>query len=157
MSDSLDQIYNFLAISDRLATSGQPTEAQFADIKTSGFELVINLRTLDTPGAIGHEAEVVKAQGMEYLHIPVVWQSPTSRNLDDFFDALRTSRQRQTFVHCAANMRVSAFMFLYHVTQAKMPRADAEALMHRIWEPNPTWQAFIEQQLTRLGSPADAS
>jgi protein tyrosine phosphatase (PTP) superfamily phosphohydrolase (DUF442 family) len=157
MSAPLEQIYNFVSVSERLATAGQPTESQFADIKASGFAVVINLRTLDTPGAIGHEAELVKAQGMDYIHIPVVWQSPTSRNLDDFLDALRANRGRKAFVHCAANMRVSAFMFLYHVTQEGMPREDAEALMHRIWEPNPTWQAFIGEQLTRLSGPADAS
>jgi protein tyrosine phosphatase (PTP) superfamily phosphohydrolase (DUF442 family) len=88
---------------------------------------------------------------MDYVHIPVIWQSPTSQDLDAFFAALRANRLRKTYVHCAANMRVSAFMFLYHVTQARMPRAEAEALMRRIWEPNPTWQGFIEAQLQRLG------
>ncbi|WP_231871650.1 hypothetical protein, partial [Oleiphilus sp. HI0079] len=32
-SKSLEDIYNYLPISDRLSTSGQPSEAQFALIK----------------------------------------------------------------------------------------------------------------------------
>ena len=146
----LERIHNFLRLREDLASSGQPTEPQFGDIKAAGFEIVINLRTMDTAGAIPHEDEIVRAQGMDYLHLPVVWQAPTSENLDDFFAALRANRGRKTYVHCALNMRVSAFMLLYHVTQEGMSRGDAEAVMHRIWEPNPVWQAFIDAQLARL-------
>jgi len=47
------------------------------------------------------------------------------------------------FVHCAANMRVSAFMYLYRRIYKRIENEDARDL-HQIL-PNETWQKFIEQ------------
>ena len=51
------------------------------------------------------------------------------------------------FVHCAANMRVSAFMFLYRVLYQRTAVADAERDLRAIWEPNEVWSHFIGEQL----------
>jgi len=44
---------------------------------------------------------------------------------------------------------VSAFVMLYRVLRQGVPVAEADATMRHIWEPNPTWQAFIEQHLAQ--------
>jgi len=49
------------------------------------------------------------------------------------------------FVHCAANMRVSAFMYLYRLIHERLSDEQAKSDLHRIWTPNDTWQAFIQQ------------
>jgi hypothetical protein len=56
---------------------------------------------------------------------------------------------KRIWVHCAANMRVSAFVGLYRVQRQSWPVADAFALMHEIWQPDAVWSAFIESQLAK--------
>jgi hypothetical protein len=36
---------------------------------------------------------------------------------------------------------------LYRVSRQGVPVQEADAMMRQIWEPNPTWQAFIDQHL----------
>ena len=46
----LDDKYNYLKLSESIATSGQPSEAQFAEIAQAGYQLVINLAALPDGG-----------------------------------------------------------------------------------------------------------
>jgi hypothetical protein len=48
-------------------------------------------------------------------------------------------------------MRVSAFMFLYRVLRQDVPLEEARATMNQLWEPNATWQKFIDAALAREG------
>jgi protein tyrosine phosphatase (PTP) superfamily phosphohydrolase (DUF442 family) len=148
-SSPLANIYNMLSLADNLGTSGQPTSAQLAAIKEAGYEVVINLATGTTPRDLPHEADVVAAQGMDYIHIPVVWDNPTEADLTRFFDVMKATQDKKCFVHCIANMRVSAFIFLYRVLQQGTPLDEARATMRQIWEPNPIWQKFIDDALAR--------
>ena len=148
-SAPLSAIYNMLPLADDLGTSGQPTSAQLAAIKAAGYEVVINLATGKTPRDLPNEADVVAAQGMEYIHIPVLWENPTEADLARFFEAMEATQGKKRFVHCIANMRVSAFLFLYRVVRQGMPVDEARATMAKIWQPNPIWQQFITAALAR--------
>ena len=147
MTTSLTDIYNFLPIDPRWATAGQPTVAQFPAIKAAGYEVIINLGMPDSPRAVLNEADVVAAQGLDYVAIPVVWEAPTAADLATFFAAMNANQQRKCFVHCIANMRVSAFTFLYRVLVLGVPVDEARQTLHQIWEPNPIWRQFIDEQL----------
>ena len=54
---------------------------------------------------------------------------------------------RPIFVHCAANLRVSAFVFLYRVLCQCVARAEAERVLHAIWQPDEVGNRFIQDQL----------
>ena len=146
---ALQGIRSFIRLSPRLATSGQPTETQFAAIATAGFESVINLALPNSTYALPNERELVAAQGMEYIHIPVVWESPRFEDFARFAAALGDRRERKVFVHCAMNMRVSTFIFLHRTPSTSVPAAEAESDLHRIWEPDETWRTFIAEVPTR--------
>ena len=146
-SSAMANIYNMLSLADNLGTSGQPTSAQLAAIKEAGYEVVINLATGTTPRDLPNEAEMVAAQGMEYIDIPVLWDSPTEADLARFFEVMDATKDKKRFVHCIANMRVSAFMFLYRVLRQGMPLEEARATMRQIWEPNAIWHKFIDAAL----------
>ena len=124
---------------------------QFAAIKAAGYEVIINLGMPDSPRAVVNEAAVVAAQGIDYVAIPVVWEAPTAADLTAFFAAMSAHAEKQRFVHCIANMRVSAFTFLYRVLVLGVPVEEARQSLHQIWEPNPIWQQFIDEQLTAHG------
>ncbi|HEY9707774.1 MAG TPA: protein tyrosine phosphatase family protein [Oculatellaceae cyanobacterium] len=141
----IEHIYNYLKLSDSLATAGQPTEAQLSLIKESGYQVVVNLALPESPNALPHEQAIVESLGMQYIHIPVVWENPTIENVDRFFSVMEAIAERSVFIHCAANMRVSAFMYLYHRIHEGMSDEQAKRDLHRMWTPNDTWQEFIKQ------------
>lgn len=151
MKADLNQIYNFLPVSPVLATSGQPTREQFATIQAAGYAVIINLAADDPPYALADEAEVVRRLELEYIHIPVIWTAPTAENLAAFFAVMERTQDQKRFVHCIANMRVSAFTFLYRVLVEGMEPDEASPLLHQIWQPNPIWTAFIDDELERRG------
>ena len=148
----LSAIYNFLPLADGTGTAGQPTSSQLAAVKAAGYDVVINLATGTTPRDLPNEANVVQGLELAYIHIPVIWDTPTTADLARFFDAMDENQDKKRFVHCIANMRVSAFVFLYRVLRHGVPVEEAQATMNQIWQPNATWQAFIDEALTKGGS-----
>lgn len=141
----IKHIYNYLKLSDSVATAGQPTEAQLSLIKASGYQVVVNLALPESPKALPHEQAIVESLGMQYIHIPVVWENPTLEDVDRFFSVMEAIANQPVFVHCAANMRVSAFMYLYRRLHEGISDEQAKIDLHRIWTPNDTWQKFIKQ------------
>ena len=147
---SIHEIYNFRQVSPNLASSGQPREHQLAAIADAGYDVVINLALHSDPRySLPDEAASVRALGLEYVHIPVQFDSPTESDLDRFFEAMERHASKRIWVHCAANMRVSAFLGLYRVLRQGWPEAQAFALMHEIWQPNAVWSQFISSHLAK--------
>ncbi|MDH4273755.1 MAG: protein tyrosine phosphatase family protein [Gammaproteobacteria bacterium] len=152
-NDLLDDIYNYQPVNDMLATSGQPTEAQLKIIANAGFQVVINLALHnDQRYSLRDEAGSVNGLGMEYIHIPVAWEHPLGSDLQQFFAAMKRSAGKKIFLHCAANMRASAFLGLYRVLEQGMPPDQAFDIMQLIWEPNAVWSGFIDQMLARVSN-----
>ncbi|MBC8142280.1 MAG: protein tyrosine phosphatase family protein [Armatimonadetes bacterium] len=140
-------MYAFFPFSQTLATAGQPTATQFALVRDAGFDTVINLAPEDSTGALADEDLIVENLGMNYVPVPVRWQNPTDADLHRFFAEMDERKQREKlFVHCIANMRVSAFMYLYRVSREGVAEPEARAAMHSIWTPNETWQAFLHAE-----------
>jgi len=149
---STQDIYNFLKISDTIATAGQPTEAEFSIIRDSGYQVVVNLALPESTNALPNEKAVVESQGMQYIHIPVIWERPTLEDFQRFVSVLETKVDKNIFVHCAMNMRVSAFIYLYRRIYQHMSDEDAKKDLHQIWVPNDTWQQFISQVIQHYNS-----
>ena len=151
MESRLSTIVNYLRLPDRTGTAGQPAREQFADIQAAGYTVVINLARPTSTNALPDEREIVTGLGLEYVHIPVVWESPQPGDLDAFFAAMDQRRDKQVFVHCAMNMRVSAFMFLYRVMRQGVPIETARQDLLKIWEPDGVWKRFVDDALARHG------
>ncbi len=143
--DPLEAITNYVKISDHLSTSGQIAYDQIEAIKEAGFEVVVNLAPA-RDDANGLEGFLVVEQGMSYVHIPVSWQNPSQRDLQLFFDVMKANRDRKVFVHCFANMRVSAFVYLYRTLHQDISHEQARADLEKIWKPEELaqWDTFIK-------------
>ena len=50
---------------------------------------------------------------------------------------------RKVWVHCAANMRVSAFVYRYRTEVLGESASVAAEDLRRIWEPTGVWRAFL--------------
>ncbi|MCH1460646.1 MAG: protein tyrosine phosphatase family protein, partial [Luminiphilus sp.] len=122
-------------------------EAQFSLVKEAGYTTVINLAPESHENALGNEDEILERMGIRYIHLPVVFTNPTREDFDRFVDALESCDDDRIWVHCAANMRVSAFVFKYRTERLGWSSHEAETDLHRIWEPGKVmgvWQTFID-------------
>lgn len=150
--DSLNHIRNFLRIDERLATSGMPQPDDFAALRQAGFEVVINLALPTSDNALPNEGELVSAQGMTYVHIPVQFDAPQLADFERFTRVMDACAGQRVFVHCAANMRVSAFVFLHRLRHGA-DRATAESDLKKIWQPDGVWLEFMNRKLAEIKQP----
>ena len=141
--DVIESIPNYRRLSERVGTGGQPTPEQVAALGSAGYEVLVNLRpAADTPP---EEAALARAQGMTYVHIPVIWADPRVEDAEQFFAAMEQHRERRVFVHCAVNYRVSAFMYLYRVLKEEMAVEAARGDLLDVWTPDERWQLFLDE------------
>jgi protein tyrosine phosphatase (PTP) superfamily phosphohydrolase (DUF442 family) len=142
---AITDIRNFVPIDERLGTAGQPTEEQLRDVAGDGYAAVVNLGLLDPKYCLADEAGLVASLGMRYTHIPVTFDAPAVDDFRAFVAAMDALEGEKTFVHCAANYRVSAFVALWGELRRGWPRARADEIARRLWTPNETWLAFLER------------
>jgi uncharacterized protein (TIGR01244 family) len=147
--NALEHIRNFLRIDDQLATSGMPQPADFAALRQASFDVVINLALPTSDNALPNEGELVSAQGMTYVHIPVKFDAPQPADFEQFTRVMDACAGQRVFVHCAANMRVSAFVFLHRVRHGA-DRTAVESDLTRIWQPDGVWRDFMNQRLAEM-------
>jgi len=150
---SADEIYNARVVDDRLITSGQPTEDQLRDAAADGIDTVVNLAPHDSENALPDEAGLVRALGMTYHYLPVVWTNPTEADFAAFEQVMtELPPASRTLVHCAANFRVSAFYGLFAMKHLGWSAEQAEAFRAPIWSGSdyPVWEAFISQMQRQL-------
>jgi len=147
----LTDIYNFLPLSESLFTGGMPKADQLIDAAKQGVKVVINLAPHDVPHALPDEAELVDSLGMQYINIPVNWNTPTKDGLNKFMDAMDEHEARKVLVHCEANFRASAFVSMYRILREGWKPDEALEVMHKIWDEDayPVWKMFIEDMLKR--------
>jgi len=144
-----EEIRNFLRLSEKLFTGGMPNAEQLEDASRQGVQVVINLALHEVPTAIPEEEKLVTSLGMTYINIPVVWNNPTSENLNQFLDAMDAYGEEKVLVHCEANYRATAFPALYRILRLGWKPDDALGAMHQIWneEKYPVWKRFIEESI----------
>lgn len=143
----LEDIYNYLPISDKVSTSGQPTEDEFKLIKQAGFRHVINLAPHNAENSLKDEASTLADLGLYYRHIPVNFFKPSLENFKEFERALSDIGDEKVWVHCAANMRVSAFMYKYRTQCLNEEEVVARERLHKIWVPVGVWKPFIDSAI----------
>lgn len=130
----LETIRNFQQVSETLASAGQIGYEQIPLLEEQGYDVVVNLAVADEERN-GREGFLVAEAGLTYVHIPVDWNAPTLADLEMFFDVMEANEGRKVFVHCFANMRASAFVYLYRTLVEGVPEEDARATMDEVWDP----------------------
>lgn len=141
--DAIESVFNYLPIDGRLCTSGQPTEQQFANIQGAEYTQVINLAPHATENALSDEASLLAKLGLRYIHIQVDFKNPTEKDFEQFASTMQAIAQEKVWVHCAANMRVSAFLYRYRCAVLGADPDTARRYLEKIWEPFGVWKDFI--------------
>ncbi|MEM7077624.1 MAG: protein tyrosine phosphatase family protein [Pseudomonadota bacterium] len=140
---NVSDIYNFEQLRDNVSTSGQPRAEEFASLRAHGVDAVINLALPTSDNALDNEGSLVTNLGMSYHQIPVDFAAPTEDELRVFGALLDGLAHKNVHVHCAMNLRVSAFMFRY-LTERGVDDAAATTVIMRRWLPkmDAVWRAF---------------
>lgn len=145
VKSSMMDAVNTFQVFDWLWTSGQLSEGDVRALPGLGFGVLINLALPSSPNALAGEAELAASLGLTYIHIPVVWESPRTEQFFQFARLLKGLAGEKVWVHCAMNMRVSAFVYLYRVLVLGESEEDASFPMREIWSPNEIWLQFIRE------------
>ena len=139
----LEHLPAFLAVSPQLLSAGQPAPADFASIAQSGVQVVINTAPPGAHGYIADEAQLVMENGMVYAHLPVIFGQPLVSDFLSFAGVMNAHQGRTILVHCAANVRVSALVYLYRTLIEGEDESVARARMLQIRAPDAVWSRFI--------------
>ena len=134
---------NTYQVFDWLWTSGQLSQQDIGKLPALGIDAVINLAPPTSSNALVGEAELVTRQDLAYVQIPVDWEHPEPARFFQFVHVMKAFEGRKVWVHCAKNMRVSAFVYLYRRSVLGDAEDAAAFPMREIWQPNEAWQAFI--------------
>ena len=105
----------------------------------------------DHADAIANEGELVSALGMNYVHIPVPFNSPQKEHVRLFCNVLSQIRRDKVFVHCIMNYRVSAFMYHYLSKVEENGEDQSRSLMFNKWNMEPEWEEVMSWSATDIG------
>lgn len=142
---------NVIPITPQLVTSGQPTAASLAVLRQAGFDAVIYLAPGTVPNAIANEKQLLEAQGIEFVHVPIPFGTPTAEHFHAVDEALVRLQGRKVLVHCEVNMRASSMVFMHRVLTLKEDPALAYRSVSAVWSPRGVWRKLIEEQLQAGG------
>ncbi len=107
--------------------------------------MVINLAPHNAENALDNEPALIKALGMQYIHIPVNFLNPSESDFTLFIAAMQSHESKRIWLHCAANMRASAFLFRYRRDVLKENQFTAKIDLEKIWQPLGAWKTFIDK------------
>ena len=145
-SKDLSKVFNYHNIDDLFATSGQPNAYQLKLIAENGYDAVINLAPNSVfEGSVINEAEILTANKVKYIHIPVNFNKPKDEDFLKFVNCLEENKDKKIWIHCAANMRVSAFVYKYRRDILKLEDREIIEDMNLIWSPNNVWGSFLNK------------
>jgi protein tyrosine phosphatase (PTP) superfamily phosphohydrolase (DUF442 family) len=96
-------------------------------------------------GSVISEAEILTANNVKYIHIPVNFNKPKKEDFLEFIIALEENKGKKIWIHCAANMRVSAFVYKYRRDILKLKNDEVIKDMKLIWSPNHVWSSFLNK------------
>ena len=140
---------NPVEISSSLITSGQPTPQSLAGLGVLGIQAVIYLAPSSVPSAVKDEAELLKRQSIEFVHIPIPFNAPKEEHFIAASEALVRLKDKKVLVHCEVNMRASTVVFLHRVIALGEEPSRAYEAVSRIWSPAGPWRTLMIEQLNK--------
>jgi uncharacterized protein (TIGR01244 family) len=117
-------IPNYRVLTPGIATAGQPTLEGLRSLKEKGFKTVINLQTESEPG-VREEETAVKAQGLNYVWVPLTAATLSQEKVDEVRRALEDPSSGPILLHCASANRAGA---VWTVIEAQRGKSYKEAL-----------------------------
>ena len=143
-NNKVENIYNYYKVPGLYETSGQPTSSQLKLLIKKGYEVIINLAQDSIVGKVAFNQEsILEESNIRYIHIPVDFDNPKESDFEKFVSIIKKYKNKKLFVHCAANMRVSAFTYRYRRDILNLEHNEIIKDLEKIWKPNKVWKSFL--------------
>lgn len=123
-------IRNFLPLSERAVGGGPPSAATIAEMKALGYSTIINMRGVGEPG-VAEEAELARAAGLHYVHIPIDSTRTNLRNGLALSRAMEGAPDGNILVHCGSGNRVGAMWGMKEAIEAGLSAEEAAEIARR--------------------------
>jgi protein tyrosine phosphatase (PTP) superfamily phosphohydrolase (DUF442 family) len=138
---------NVVPIDATLVTSGQPTRESLAALGSEGYQSVLYLAPSNVHDAVKDEPQILSRQGIEFVHIPIAFGSPTEEDVAAVATALDRLHGKKTLVHCQVNMRASTVVFLYRTVYRHEDPQSAYESVSKVWVPEGPWKQLVVNEL----------
>jgi protein tyrosine phosphatase (PTP) superfamily phosphohydrolase (DUF442 family) len=148
--NSLTSLTNLQNNNDFMISSGLPAKAHLAILKEDGVGYVIDL----IPGDRSQEIMSTAELELTYFNVPVEWEKPMLTdflNYSAFMQRIDRSSEK-VLTHCKLNWRGASFTYLYRVNVLGEDENMAKKDLLAIWQPNPTWYAFMEDVIAHYNA-----
>ncbi len=141
----IEDIYNYYKVEGLYSTSGQPSKSDFFIIAEKNYEIIINLAPKSMIGKyILKEDKILNSLNIKYIHIPVNFNNPTEYDFEQFSNSITSNKNSKIWVHCVANMRVSAFTYKFKRDVLNYKHDQIINDLNAIWRPNKVWSDFLK-------------
>lgn len=143
---TLRGLKNYQMNTSQMVSAGLPNLGHLEALKARGVTKVVDL----IPGDRSAHSKLMDKLELTYHNIPVDWENPTIQDFNQYVATMKRFEKREgiTLTHCKLNWRGAVFTYLYRVTQLGESANLAKQDMLAIWQPNETWQTFIDSVLT---------
>lgn len=142
---------NPVQVSPSLITSGQPSPAALAGLARLGIQAVVYLAPSSVPDVVKDEPELLRRQGIEFIHLPIPFGAPKEEHFAAVTSALSRLKDKKVLVHCQVNMRASTMVFLHRVITLHEEPAAAYEAVSRVWSPEGPWKDLVLALLRKNG------
>ncbi|MBC7474735.1 MAG: tyrosine-protein phosphatase [Candidatus Sericytochromatia bacterium] len=117
---SINNIYRFGKVTDKLYRGGLPTDSDLQALKTFGIKTVISFRGLGDPtepAQVAQEKIVVEKLGMKFLNVQVPFdKSISDPTIKTFFNDVNSVKNQPLYVHCKGGRdRTGTMIALYRI------------------------------------------
>jgi protein tyrosine/serine phosphatase len=108
---------NFQVVNEHVLRGGQPSDDGFKSLAERGVKTIIDLRWIDEH-PISREREIVEANGMRFLSVPMKGLSaPTLEQVSKVLSVLEDGDSWPVFVHCRRGAdRTGTILACYRIT-----------------------------------------
>ncbi|MGA2261984.1 MAG: protein tyrosine phosphatase family protein [Acidobacteriota bacterium] len=117
---------NYVELSSRIGTGGQPTDAGMKQLAEKGYKRIINLRTSGEGVDLAAEERQAMQLGLRYYMVPFNAKEPTEEQALAFSALMSALKEDKVFVHCGSGNRAGSLMMIYLALEEGMPPDKAE-------------------------------
>jgi uncharacterized protein (TIGR01244 family) len=110
----IQEIEGFYRVSEEVATGGQPSGPQIAELGKAGFRTVMSLRQSSEYDEAA-EAEESRRAGMRFVSVPIEKPVPAVSAVEEFLKVTDDPGIYPVFIHCGSGNRVGALWMVRRV------------------------------------------
>jgi uncharacterized protein (TIGR01244 family) len=151
----IEEIDAYYRVAEEVASGGQPTGPQIAELGKAGFRTMLSLRDPSEYDEIAEADEAIQA-GMRFISVPVGRPVPAETIVEEFLAVTDDAGIYPVFIHCGSGNRVGALWMIRRVLRDGWDIEAAEPEADRIGLSSETLRTFARDYIREHSTRAAA-